>query len=81
MYHELSLIGCFTRIAVNVPQIVINWLGILHQDTDVSNSHVLPTQTGAVAGIFGCDIQESARHNMKTRHCISGCGGAVPSRR
>ena len=27
MYHELSLIGCFTRITVNVPRIVINCLG------------------------------------------------------
>ena len=27
MYHELSLIVCFTRITVNVPRIVINCLG------------------------------------------------------
>ena len=42
MYHELSLIVCFTRIAINVPQIVINCLGILHQDADGSSSHVTP---------------------------------------
>ena len=38
MYHELSLIV----------------LGILHHDADGSSSHVLPTQTGAMAGIYGC---------------------------
>ena len=79
MYHELPLIVCFTRIAINVPRIVINCFGVLYQGADVSNSHVLPTQTGAVAGIYGCGIQESALLNIKTRHCISGCGGAVPS--
>ena len=30
MYHELSLIGCFTRITVNVPRIVIK-LVVLHE--------------------------------------------------
>jgi len=63
MYHELSLIV----------------LGILYQGADGSNSHVLPTQTGAVAGIYGCGILESACLNIKTRHCISGCGGVVHS--
>ena len=38
MYHELSLIV---------------W-GILHQGADGSSSHVLPTQTSATAGIYGC---------------------------
>ena len=34
---------------------------------------------GGRAGIYGCGIQESAHLNMKTRHCISGCGRVVPS--
>ena len=79
MYHELSLIVCFTRIAINVPQIVINCLGILHQGADGSNSHAMPAVACAVEGIYGCGIQESALLNMKTRHCISGCGGVVHS--
>ena len=35
----------------------------------------MPTWVCAMAGIYGCGIQESAYLNMKTRHCISGCGG------
>ena len=34
---------------------------------------------GERAGIYGCDKQESAHLNMKTRHCISGCGRVVLS--
>ena len=30
-------------------------------------------------GIYGCGILESACLNMKTRHCISGCGWVVLS--
>ena len=33
---------------------------------------------GERAGIYVCDKQESAHLNMKTRHCISGCGRVVP---
>ena len=33
---------------------------------------------GERAGIYGCDKQESAHLNMKTRHCISGWGGGIP---
>ena len=40
-----------------------------------SSSHVLPALACAMAGIYGCGILVSARLNMKTRHCISGCGG------
>ena len=29
--------------------------------------------------VYGCDAYESARLNMKTRHCISGCNGVVLS--
>ena len=36
------------------------------------SSLVMPTMACAVAGIYGCGIQESAHLNMKTRHCISG---------
>ena len=43
MYHELSLIVCFTRISINVPGIVINCFGLLHQGADGSSSHVMPT--------------------------------------
>ena len=39
----------------------------------------MPAWVCAMAGIYGCGIQESARLNMKTRHCISGWGGVVPS--
>ena len=31
----------------------------------------------AVAGIYGCGIQEAGHLYMKTRHCISGCGRVV----
>ena len=34
---------------------------------------------GGRAGIYSCGIQESAHLNMKTRHCILGYGGVVPS--
>ena len=63
MYHELSLIV----------------LGILHQGAGGSSSHVMPTLACAMAGIYGCGILESARLNMKTRHCISGWGRVVHS--
>ena len=43
------------------------------------SSRVMPTRIGAVAGIYGCGILVSARLNMKTRHCISGCDRVVPS--
>jgi hypothetical protein len=43
------------------------------------SSHVMPAQACAMAGIYGCGILESAHLNMKTRHCISGCGGVVLS--
>ena len=78
MYHELSLIVCFTRIAINVPRIVINCFWVLYQGADVSNSHVLPAQACAMAGICGCGKLESALLNIKTRHCISGCNRVVP---
>ena len=38
----------------------------------------MPAMACAMAGIYGCGIQESAHLNMKTRNCISGWGGAVP---
>ena len=117
MYHELSLIVCFTRITINVPRIVINCFGVLYQGADGYSSHVMPlvffsltektrtmpkpfgcfgwvrleivlggfsshvmpAQACALAGIYGCGILESACLNIKTRHCISGCGGAVLS--
>ena len=43
-----------------------------------ASSHVMPTLACALAGIYGCGILESARLNMKTRHCISGCDRVVP---
>ena len=43
------------------------------------SSHVMPTWVCAMAGIYGCGIQDSAHLNMKTRHCISGCSRVVPS--
>ena len=43
------------------------------------SSHVMPTLACAMAGIYGCGIQESAHLNMKTRHCISGWDRVVPS--
>ena len=49
MYHELSLIV----------------LGILHHDADGSSSHVMPTFACALAGIYGCGLQESAHLNIK----------------
>ena len=39
----------------------------------------MPTWVCAMAGIYGCGIQESAHLNIKTRHCISGWGRVVPS--
>jgi hypothetical protein len=57
MYHELSLIVCFTRIVINVSQIVINcFWGILHQGADGSSSHVMPALACVMAGIYGCGI-------------------------
>ena len=116
-YNELSLVVCFTRIAINVPRIVINCFGgiasgcgWLQQPCHASrffsltektrtmpkpfgcfgwvrleivlggfSSHVMPAQACAVEGIYGCGILESARLNIKSRHCISGCGGVVLS--
>ena len=52
--NELSLVICFTRITVNVPRIVINCFGLLHQGADVSSSHVMPAWIGVLAGICGC---------------------------
>ena len=145
--NELSLFVCFTRIAINVPRIVINcfgrycimvgwfqqpclayvdrcdsghlWLRLscsfslmrsnrrIKADIIGPNAqserfpamsagpahptrlrfgvpklserscHVMPAWICAVAGICGCGIQESALLNMKTRHCISGCGRDV----
>ena len=49
MYHELSLIV----------------LGILHQGVDGTSSHVMPTLACAMAGIYGCSLQESALLNIK----------------
>ena len=49
MYHELSLIV---------------W-GILHQGADGSSSHVMPAWARALAGIYGCGLQESAHLNIK----------------
>ena len=43
------------------------------------SSHVMPTLTGAAAGIYGCGIHGLIHLNIKTRHCISGWGGVVPS--
>ena len=43
------------------------------------SSHVMPAWTGALAGIYGYGIQESAHLNIKTRHYISGCGRVVLS--
>ena len=37
----------------------------------------MPALACATAGIYGCGIQESAHLNIKTRHCISGCGRVV----
>ena len=79
MYHELSLIVCFTRIAINVPRIVINCFGGItsgcgwlqqpcHPHTGMCGAWDLWLRPGIVI-----------RLNMKTRHCISGCGRAVPS--
>ena len=45
---------------------------------DMRSSHVMPTMACAMAGIYGCGLQESAHLNMKTRYCISGWGGVVP---
>ena len=54
-YNELSLIVCFTRIAINVSRIVINcFWGILHQGAEGSSSHVMPTLACARVGIYGC---------------------------
>ena len=44
-----------------------------------SSGNVMPTWACALAGIYGCGILVSARLNMKTRHCISGCGRVVLS--
>ena len=49
MYHELSLIV---------------W-GILHQGADGTSSLVMPAQACAMAGIYGCGLQESALLNIK----------------
>ena len=51
--NDLSLVGCFTRIATNVPRIVINCLGVLYHDADGSSSHVMPAWACAMADI--CD--------------------------
>ena len=59
MYHELSLIV----------------LGILHQGVDGTSSHVLPTQTSATAGIYGCGLQESAHLNIKPDIAYRGVVG------
>ena len=75
MYHELSLIVCFTRIAINVPRIVINCFGVLYQSADGYSSHVMPTQACALAGIYGCDIQESAYLNIKPDIAYRGVVG------
>ena len=76
MYHELSLIVCFTRITVNVPRIVINCLG------DIASGCGWLQQP-----CHACASLRDGGHLwlrpiivilliMKTRHCISGCGGA-----
>ena len=41
-YDELPLVGCFTRITINVPRIVINCFGVLYLGADGSSSHVTP---------------------------------------
>ena len=46
---------------------------------DMRSSHVMPTPACAMAGIYGCGIHDPAHFNIKTRHCISGCGGVVLS--
>ena len=56
MYHKLSLIV----------------FGVLYHGVGEYSSHVMPAWACAVAGIYGCGIQEPALLNMKTRHCISG---------
>ena len=64
MYHELSLIV---------------W-GILHQGVDGSSSHVMPTQTSATAGIYGCVLQESALLNIKPDIASRGMiGSSIPA--
>ena len=40
-YDELSLVVCFTRITINVPQIVINCFGDI-QGAGGYSSHVMP---------------------------------------
>ena len=50
-----------------------------HRSESPANSHVMPTWVCAMAGIYGCGIQESAHLNMKTQHCISGWGRVVSS--
>jgi hypothetical protein len=39
----------------------------------------MPTLACAMAGIYGYGAHESIHRNIKTRHCISGCGRVVPS--
>jgi hypothetical protein len=61
MYHELSLIVCFTRIAINVSRIVINcFWRILHQGAGEYSSHGMPAWACAVAGIYGCGLSLSS---------------------
>ena len=73
MYHELSLIVCFTRISINVPGIVINCFGLLHQGADGSSSHVMPTFACALAGIF-CYTQEFRSASQPAKNPIAPTG-------
>jgi hypothetical protein len=73
-YNELSLVVCFTRIAVNVPRIVINCLGDI-----ASGCRWLQQPCHACMGLCGGGHLWLRpiiviRLIMKTRHCISGCG-------
>ena len=72
-YNELPLVGCFTRITVNVPRIVINCFGDI-----ASGCRWLQQPCHACMGLCGGGHLWLRpiiviRLSMKTRHCISRC--------
>ena len=78
--NELSLVVCFTRIAINVPRIVINCFGDI-----TSGGGMVPAAMSCQRGQVRWWASMAAAHRnpsvfiMKTRHCISGCGRVIHS--
>ena len=76
MYHELSLVGCFTRITINVSRIVINCFGDIASGCGWLQQPCLAYADKCDGGHLWLRPTGIRPSQYKTRHRISGCGGA-----